>query len=241
MLAVLLVHGQSDAAGGESHTSAEVLQLSGAGVAGHDDDRVAEVHEAPVAIGESALVEHLQQQVEDIAVGLLYLIEQNDRVGLAAYSLRQLSTLLVAHIARRRTDESADIERLSVLRHVHPDECVSRPEHKLSQLLGQIGLAHAGGPEEHEGADGVVRVFQSHAVALYGAHHLVDGLVLSYDAVLQLLCHALQTYALALSHSLHGHTAHHRHHIGHLCFAHRLSVVAVAIAPLLGEHGQLSL
>ena len=47
-------------------------------VRGHDQDRVLEVHGAALAVGEAAVVQHLQQDVEDVVVGLLDLVEQDD-------------------------------------------------------------------------------------------------------------------------------------------------------------------
>ena len=49
----------------------------GAHVGRHDDNRVLEGHLATLAIGQTAVVEHLQQHVEDIRMGLLHLVEQN--------------------------------------------------------------------------------------------------------------------------------------------------------------------
>ena len=48
-----------------------------ADVGGHDDDRVGEVDRPALAVGEPAVVEHLQQHVEDVGVGLLDLVEQD--------------------------------------------------------------------------------------------------------------------------------------------------------------------
>jgi len=45
-------------------------------VRGHDDDRVAEIHRPPLVVGQATVVEHLQQDVEDIGVRLLDLVEQ---------------------------------------------------------------------------------------------------------------------------------------------------------------------
>ena len=41
-------------------------------------DGVLEVHGAALAVGEAAVVHHLQEHVEDVAVGLLDLVEQDD-------------------------------------------------------------------------------------------------------------------------------------------------------------------
>ena len=49
-----------------------------ADVAGHDDDGVLEIHGAALAVGDAAVVEHLQQDVEDVVVRLFDLVEQDD-------------------------------------------------------------------------------------------------------------------------------------------------------------------
>ena len=72
-----------------------------AGVGGHDDDRIFEVHRAAVGVGDPAVVQDLQQDVQHVGVGLLDLVEQHHGVGLAADLLRQLARLVIAHIARR--------------------------------------------------------------------------------------------------------------------------------------------
>ena len=71
----------------------------------HDDQRVLEVHRAALAVGQAAVVEHLQQHVEDVRVGLLDLVEQHDLVGPPADRLGQRPAFLVADIARRRADQ----------------------------------------------------------------------------------------------------------------------------------------
>ena len=48
-------------------------------VRGHDQDGVLEVHRAALAVGQAAVVHHLQQHVEDVGVGLLDLVEQDRR------------------------------------------------------------------------------------------------------------------------------------------------------------------
>src|SRR4029077_2234652 len=46
-------------------------------VRGHDDHGIAEIDGATLAVGESAVVEELQQDVEDVAVGLFDLVEED--------------------------------------------------------------------------------------------------------------------------------------------------------------------
>src|SRR5215212_4413194 len=44
------------------------LDPLGAHVGGHDDDRVLEVHRAPLRVGQAAVVEDLQEDIEDVRV-----------------------------------------------------------------------------------------------------------------------------------------------------------------------------
>mgnify|MGYP007099125007 CR=1 FL=1 len=74
-------------------------------VAREDQDRVAEVDRAAVAVGEPAVVEHLQEDVERLRVGLLDLVEEDDGVGAPADGLRELAALLVADVPGGRADE----------------------------------------------------------------------------------------------------------------------------------------
>ena len=59
-------------------------------------DRVPEVDRAPLRVGQPAVVEDLQQDVEHIGMRLLDLVEQHHRVRAAAHRLGELPALLVA-------------------------------------------------------------------------------------------------------------------------------------------------
>ena len=124
MFLVLFIEHQSRRVGVKSHAASEFLQLARTGIRGHDDDGIAEVHETTVAICQTTFVQHLQQQVENIAVSFFNLVEQHDRVGVTTHALRQLSALLITDISRRRTDESRHVERLRIFAHIDTDECV---------------------------------------------------------------------------------------------------------------------
>ena len=71
-----------------------------------DQDGVAEVDGTALAVGEAAVLEHLQEHVEHLSVRLLDLVEQDDRVRTAAHGLRQLAALVVADVPGRRPDQA---------------------------------------------------------------------------------------------------------------------------------------
>ena len=77
-------------------------------VRGHDHDRIAEVDRAALAVGQPAVVEQLQQDVEHVGVGLLDLVQQHHRVRAAAHRLGQLAALVVADVAGRRAHQPRD-------------------------------------------------------------------------------------------------------------------------------------
>ena len=72
----------------------------GADVRRHDQHGVAEVDRAALAVGQATLVEHLQQDVEDLGVRLLDLVQQDHAIRPAADRLGQLAALVVADVAR---------------------------------------------------------------------------------------------------------------------------------------------
>ena len=106
-----------------------------------------------------AVVKYLQQNVENIRVGLLYLVQQDAGVGLAPDGLRQLAAFLIADIARRRSHQAGDGELLHILRHIQPDEGILTAEHELGQRPGQLRFADTGRSQEDEVANGTPGIF----------------------------------------------------------------------------------
>src|SRR5260370_536254 len=58
-----------------------------------------------LAVGQTPIVKHLEQDVEDVAVRLLHLVEQDDLIGPAPHSLRERAALFITDITRRRATE----------------------------------------------------------------------------------------------------------------------------------------
>ena len=68
-------------------TLALLRDLAGAHVGRHDDHGIAEVDRLALAISQATLLQHLQQNVEDVGVRLLDLVEQHDRVRVTTNGL----------------------------------------------------------------------------------------------------------------------------------------------------------
>ena len=86
------------------HLTLVLHDFAAAQVAGHDNQRILKVHAAALAIGQAAIVQNLQQHIEHIRMGLFDFVQQDDAVGVTAYSLGQLTALIIAHIAWRGAD-----------------------------------------------------------------------------------------------------------------------------------------
>ena len=132
-----------------------------ADVAGHDDDGVLEIDRAALAVGQPAVVEHLQQHVEHVAVRLFDFVEEDHAVRAAAHGFGQSAALFVADVSRRRADQARDGVLLHELAHVDAHHRVLVVEQELGQRLAQLGLADAGGAEEQERADRPIRIAQA--------------------------------------------------------------------------------
>ena len=173
----------------------EVLRAE---VGGHDEDDVAEVDGAALPVGEPPVVEHLEQDVEGLRVGLLHLVEEHDRVRAAADRLGELTALLVADVAGRGADEPGHRVPLGVLAHVDAHHRALVVEEEVRQRLGELGLADTGGPEEQEAPGGAVGVRDARASAAHGIRHRTHRLGLPDEPGADERLHREQLLGLAL-------------------------------------------
>src|SRR3546814_4115266 len=75
----------------------------------HDDDRVAKVHRAALAVSQAAVIQHLQQYIEYIRVRFFDLVQQNNAIGLASHGLGKIAALR----SEEHTSELQSLMRIS--------------------------------------------------------------------------------------------------------------------------------
>ncbi len=132
--------------GGKAHSRAAVAGRPQVG--GEDDEAMAEVGDVAERVGEPSVVEHLQEQVPDVGVGLLELIEEHHRERLLAHPGDE-------RIALRHLSAAQDLERglgRLQLAHVESDQPVGGAEQEFRRGLGKLGLAGSRGAREQEHA-----------------------------------------------------------------------------------------
>mmetsp|Transcript_149164 Transcript_149164/g.362263 ORF Transcript_149164/g.362263 Transcript_149164/m.362263 type:complete len:468 (-) Transcript_149164:229-1632(-) len=212
-----------------------LLDRATAQVRGHDHQGVGEGDRPALGVGHPAVVQQLQQQVEDVGVRLLHLIKEHQGVGPSAHGLCEGAAIAVADIAGGCADELGDGVLLHVLAHVQPDHRVLLPEVRRRQSLAQLGLANTCGTAEDEGRDRPVRVLQAGPRTADRLGHGRDGLLLANDALVECLLQRHQPCALVRGHLLHGHARPRRHHLRHIALRddRLLHVQAVGFLVLL--------
>ena len=128
-------------------------------VGGEEENTPAEV-QFPAAVpvllpgGAAALVQDGHKDLQHLWVGLVQLVKEEHRVGVPADGLQHRG-VLVAHVPRRRAGEAVDRVGLCKGIQLGPHQLITRITQPGVQgggnLLGQLGLAHAGGAVEDEG------------------------------------------------------------------------------------------
>ena len=110
---------------------------------------------------------------------LFDLVKQHHAVRAAAHGLGQLTALVMAEVARRRTQQPGGGVLLLILRHIELEQGLLAAEPAGSKGLGKGGLAHAGGPQKEHGPHGAARLPQPGAAAPDGPghrrHHEIDS------------------------------------------------------------------
>ena len=194
-----------------------------------------------MAVGQTTILEHLQQHVEHVRMSLLHLVHQHDRVGFATHSLGQVAALLVADVARRCADQTRDRMFLHELGHVDADHRLFGVEEEFGQCLAQLGLTHTGRTEEEEGTARPVRVGQPGARPAHGIGHCHYRLMLADDTCVQHVFHAQQFVPLAFEHLRHRNAGPLGDHLGDLLIGHLVAQQLVFLLAVLVDHFQAAL
>ena len=169
-------------------------------VGGHHDHGIPEVDRTALAVGQATIIQHLQQDIEDIRMGLFHLIQQQHRVRPAAHRLGQVSTLFIAHVTGRRTDQTSDGVLLHELGHIDPHHGLFGIKQERCQGLTQLGLAHTGRPEEQERAIRPVGIRQPGPGPTHRIGDRLDRFMLADHPVMEGVFHPHQFIPLALKH-----------------------------------------
>ena len=96
-------------------------------------------------------------------MGLLDLVEHNDRVGVTADGFGKLSSLFVAHITRRSAYQTADGMAFHELGHIQLYQGIVASKQEGRQCFGQLSLTNARRAQKNKRANRAAGVFQARA------------------------------------------------------------------------------
>ena len=187
----------------------------------------------PLRVGQQSVLEYLEQDIENIGMRFFNLVEQNYRIGLAANLLGQLSALVVADIAGRRTDKLRGRVLLHVFGHIDAYHRVLVAEHHVGERLRELGLADAGRSEEDKRSHRTLRVFESNAPAAYRLSDRRDSLVLTDNPLLQYRSEIQHLRALLVSELLYRYTCPRGHYVSDVVRADRQRFGRLGRLPLI--------
>ncbi len=147
---------------------------------------------APLAVGQAAVVEQLQQDVHDVRMRLFDFVEQHHGVRTPPNGFRELAGLVVAHISGRCSDEA----RYGVLSwgfdmSMRTIAC-SSSNRNSARARASSGFADTGRTEEQEAAERAIRVLQARPRTTDRVRHGDDGFFLTDDPQVQARFHLNQ-------------------------------------------------
>src|SRR5882672_587017 len=174
-------------------------------VRGHDHDRVFEIHDAPLSVGQPPVVQNLQHDVEDVVMSLIDLVEEDHRIRTPPDGLGQLPALFVADVTRRGADKAGHGVPLLIFRHINADHRALVVEKEFGQRPRQLRFAYAGRAQEDERTYRAVRVFQPRTRTDDGFGHRRHGFVLADHAAVQFIFERQQALQFGFEQLCHGH------------------------------------
>src|SRR3989338_6730912 len=127
-----------------------LVDVFGTDVGGHDDDGVLEIDDAAFGIGESAVVEHLQEHIEYLRMRLLDLVEEHYGIRAMAHELGQATAFVVSDIPRWRAYHLGNRLFFYILRHIDANKRLVAVEEEFRKRAGELGLPYSGRAQEQE-------------------------------------------------------------------------------------------
>ena len=114
---------------------------------------------------------------------LLNLIKEHDRVRLTPDRLGELTTLIVADIARRCTDQTSGAKLLLILAHINTGHHVLIVKEALSQGSSHLCLTDTCRAEEDKGTDRSIGILQASTTTTHRICNGGDRLILTNDTL----------------------------------------------------------
>ena len=176
------------------------LDIRRAEVTRHDDHGVLKVHRPSLTVRHTAVVQHLQENVEDVGMRFFNFIEQNDGVRVAPHGFREVAPFFVADVSRRRTDQTRNGVLFHEFTHINTDHGFIRIKEEFRKRLRQFGLTDARGPQEEERTVRPVGIGQPRTAPENRFGYAFHGFILTDDALFKRFTHVKELLTFAFHH-----------------------------------------
>ena len=114
-----------------------------ADIARHNDNGVFKIHRSALRIGYSAVVENLQQDIENVGMRLFYFVEQNDRIRSSSDRFGKLPAVFETDVSGRRAYKPRNAELLHIFAHIYSYDVIFVVEQRARERFGEFGFSHA--------------------------------------------------------------------------------------------------
>ena len=112
-------------------------------------------------------------------------VEEDYAVRFASDRFSQLTSFIVAHISRRRTNQSGNRVLFHVFGHVDSNNILFTVEKRFGQCLGQFGFPYSGRSQEDEGTDWPVFILQARSGSENCFRHGCYAFILTDDSLME--------------------------------------------------------
>ncbi len=167
------------------HRALRFHNLVAAKVTGHDNQGILEVNDTAFTIGQTTIVQNLQQYVKDICMCLFDFIQQDYAVRMTTHSLGQLTAFIIADVSGRRTDQTRYGMLLHVFAHIDTYHVAFIIKEYLSQGFSQLGLADTGRTKEDKGTNRTIRILDTGTRTDNSLADSLDSFILTDNMLVQ--------------------------------------------------------
>ncbi len=170
-------------------------------IGGHNDNRVLEIDGASLSVCHSAIIKHLEQDVEYFRMRLLGLVKQDNAVRMSSDRFGQLSAFIVADVSRWCADQSGDGVFLHVLAHINTCHSVRIVKQEFGERFGEMRFTDTSRSHEKERTERSIRITETDASASNRIGDSTHSLILPDHLFSQTFFHAKEFLSLAFHES----------------------------------------
>jgi len=169
-------------------------------VAGHDQNRVAEIRHPALSIRQATIIQDLQQGVPDLRVGFFNFIKEDNTVWATPDCFGQLTALFVSHVSGRCAKQARNRMLLAILAHIQADQSFGITKHELCQRFCQLGFPHTGRTDENKRTNRSAGILQTSTRPSDGIRNGMNGFLLPNDVLVEAFLHVEQFFRFRFHH-----------------------------------------